>query len=543
MNKTGRIIAIFFVLMMAGVSAINANEFSDAKASQDKLKSLGSQYPGFAKYEVLTTTPGDNALGVLTIGTGNIAEKPAIAVVGGIEGPHLFGTKLAIEFAENVLSQTGNNTITALLDSVCFYVIPSINPDAAQSYFASPRYERRGNGSPTDLDRDGRIGEDGYEDMNNDGLITMMRIADPTGKWMPHPTDERIMVESRPSHGEIGTYIYLTEGIDNDKDESFNEDGEEGVIINRNFAFKYPFFTTGSGEHAMSENETRTIADFLYDAKNVFAVVSFGPANNLSKPLSYNEREASARIHTGWKKDDITINEQISHLYNKHLSKMAPAEQAGSDGDFFQWAYFHYGRFSFSTPGWTFPDTAKTDKDAPKSKELNFLKWAEANQIEDIFIPWTTVDHPDFPNKTVEVGGLAPFAMINPPANLHDTLTDIHTSFLLDLARMRPRIEIHDVKTERLGRNLYRITADIVNMGDIPTASQTGEMVRWMQKTVIRLTPARGQEVISGDRVEVLGAIGARSSERRSWIIKGDGTVLLRAGGEPTGFDEEEIRL
>jgi hypothetical protein len=543
MNKTRRIIAIFFVLWMAAISAINANEFTDAKASQDKLKSLAGQYPDFAKYEVLTSTPAGNNLGVLTLGRGNAAEKPAIAVVGGIEGPHLFGTKLAIEFAEKVLSMSKEQQISALLDSVCFYVIPSINPDAAQSYFASLRYERRGNGSPADLDRDGRLAEDGYEDLNNDGLITMMRIADPTGKWMPHPADERIMVEARPSYGETGTYIYLTEGIDNDNDKSFNEDGEEGVIINRNFAFSYPFFTTGSGEHAMSETETRAISDFLYDAKNVFAVVSFGPANNLTKPLSYNERDASARIHTSWKKDDITVNEQISHLYNKHLSKMAPTEQAGSDGDFFQWAYFHYGRFSFSTPGWTFPDTAKTDKDVPKSKELNFLQWAEANQIENTFVPWAAIDHPDFPGKKVEVGGLAPFAMINPPANLHDTLAEIHTSFLLDLARMRPRIEIREIKTERLGRNLYRVTADIVNMGDIPTASQTGEMVRWMQKTVIRLTPSSGQEVISGDRVEVMGAIGARSSEERSWIIKGNGTVLLRAGGEPTGFDEKEIKL
>ncbi len=543
MNKTKRIIAIFFVLWMAGVSAINANEFTDAKASQDKLKSLAGQYPDFAKYEVLTSTPAGNNLGVLTLGRGNAAEKPAIALVGGIEGPHLFGTKLAIEFAEKVLGQTGNKQISALLDSVCFYVIPSINPDAAQSYFTSLRYERRGNGSPTDLDRDGRIAEDGYDDLNRDGLISMMRIADPTGKWMPHPADERIMVEARPAQGETGSYLYLTEGIDNDKDESFNEDGDEGVIINRNFAFKHPFFTTGSGEHAMSEVETRAIADFLYDAKNVFAVVSFGPANNLSKPLSYNEREASARIHTGWKKDDITLNEQISHLYNKHLGKMAPAEQSGSDGDFFQWAYFHYGRFSFSTPGWTFPDTAKTDKDAPKSQELNFLKWAEANKIENAFIPWTAIDHPDFPNKKVEVGGLAPFAMINPPANMHDTIIDIHTNFLLDLARMRPRIEIRDVKTEHIGRGLYRVTAEIANPGDFPTASQTGEMVRWMQKTVVRLTPARGQEIISGNVVEVFGAMGPRSSVKRSWIIKGDGTIMLRAGGEPTGFDQKDISL
>lgn len=543
MNLTGRIPVLFLAIFLSVCTLQGANEYLDAKASSEKLQTLAGEYPDLASYEELGTTPGGNTISVLTIETGNTMDKPAIAVVGGIEGPHLFGTQLAVDFAANLLSQSGNSNLEMLLDSVCFYVIPSINPDAAQGYFSTPRYERKGNAKPTDLDRDGRLAEDGYEDLNNDGLITMMRIADPTGKWMPHPSDDRIMVEANTSKGETGSFVYLSEGIDNDKDESYNEDGEQGVFINKNFAFRYPFFSYGAGEHAMSEMETRTVADFLYDAKNVFAVVSFGPANNLSKPLKYNESEANARIHTGWKKEDIAINEQVSHLYNQHLGAMAPDQKSGYNGDFFQWAYFHYGRLSFSTPGWTFPDTVKTKDDEHKSKELNFLKWAEANEVENVFIPWTSVEHPDFPNQQVEVGGLAPFVMINPPATLHDSIAAMHTRFLVDLAKMRPRIEIRDIKTEQLGRGLYRITAEIANPGFLPTASQTGNLVRWMQKTVVRLSTESDQEVISGKLVEVAGVIDARSSVTRSWIIKGDGDVLIRAGGEPTGFDQKEINL
>ncbi len=122
MNNTVKIITVFLVLWAVTSAALSANEFMDAKATQEKLKSLAGQYPGYAKYKVLATTPGGNSISVLTIGTGNVAEKPAIAVVGGIEGPHLFGSSLAIDFAEEVLGMSGNDPIRGLLDSVCFYV-------------------------------------------------------------------------------------------------------------------------------------------------------------------------------------------------------------------------------------------------------------------------------------------------------------------------------------------------------------------------------------------------------------------------------------
>jgi hypothetical protein len=59
-------------------------------------------------------------------------------------------------------------------------------------------------------------------------------------------------------------------------------------------------------------------------------------------------------------------------------------------GDFAQWAYFHYGRHSFSTPGWWVPK-AKADT-AKKVKELkiedpaaNYLRWADSQGLKKHF--------------------------------------------------------------------------------------------------------------------------------------------------------------
>jgi hypothetical protein len=537
------LVLIMFLSASASENQVTNEDYSNHRQLGQRLQSLSQNYPNLARVQSLAQTVGGKDIWLLTIGTGDIANKPAIAVVGGVLGDHLLGSELALQFAEKVLASSGNQNIRNLLDSVSFYVFPDMSPDAREQYFASLRYERLGNDNPTDLDRDGRIGEDGYDDLNGDGLITMMRIKDPTGQWMKHPDDERVMVKARPEKGEKGEYLLLSEGIDNDKDGQFNEDGEEGVIFNRNFTFKYPSFTRGAGEHAVSEVETRAIADFLFEAKNVFAVISFGEANNLTKPLSYNEREANARIHTGWKENDIKINQQVSHLYNKHLGKSAPKAANGSDGDFFQWAYFHYGRFSFSTQGWQVSGPEKPDTDAIPSDELNFLRWAEENQISDVFVNWTPVNHPDFPGRQVEVGGMVPFAMKNPPYSMVDSIAQKHTDFILDVATLRPQIDIINVETERLSRNLYRVTADIINFGSFPTASQTGDLVRWKQKTVVRATPDQRQKLLSGNTIEVIGVIDGARSVKRSWLIQGSGDFLIRAGAESTGFREIQVKL
>jgi hypothetical protein len=540
------LLVIVLVIIVNGPQAkgnLSQTDYPNHQQITQRLRSLTQAHPNFIKLQSLAKTDGSKDIWLLTIGSGDIANKPAIAIVGGTSGDHLLGSELTLQFAEKLIAQRGQEKTGELLNNVVFYVFPDMSPDAREQYFAPLRYERLGNANPTDLDRDGRIGEDGYDDLNKDGMITMMRIKDPTGQWMVHPEDSRVMVKARVEKGEKGEYILHSEGIDNDKDGKFNEDGPEGVIFNNNFSFKYPAFARGAGEHAVSEKETRAIADFLFAAKNVFAVISFGEANNLTEPLKYNENAAKARIHSSWLENDIKINQHISNLYKKHLAKAAPKAVAGSDGDFFQWAYFHYGRFSFSTQAWQVPAPEKPEPDAIASEELNFLKWAQQNEIEDVFVPWASVEHPDFPGRMVEVGGVVPFALKNPPYHMVDSIAQKHTGFILDVAALYPRIDIINIETEKLGRDLHRVTADIINYGSFPTASQTGERLRWVQKTVVRATPGNNQSVVSGKTIDIIGVIDGNSSVKRSWLIQGDGNFTIRAGAESSGFKEVNVKL
>ena len=55
------------------------------------------------------------------------------------------------------------------------------------------------------------------------------------------------MIDAEAKNNEVGHYRILSEGIDNDHDEAFNEDGPGGVSPNRNFTFRYPVFAPARG--------------------------------------------------------------------------------------------------------------------------------------------------------------------------------------------------------------------------------------------------------------------------------------------------------
>jgi hypothetical protein len=206
-------------------------------------------------------------------------------------------------------------------------------------------------------------------------------------------------------------------------------------------------------------------------------------------------------------------------------------------GNFMEWAYFHYGRYSFSTPGWWFP------VDRNKNAEASFLKYAEENKINNVFVPWTEIKHPDFPDKKVEVGGIKPFVMINPPA---DTLNDLITKnykFIRAIAAMRPELEYLDTKIENAGENIFRVTTKVHNKGIFATCAEVGDINQWTRIMRITLEPASGQSIISGQKVQRIQRLEGDKSAEFSWLLSGKGSVKITAGALNTGTITTSLEL
>jgi len=526
----------------------NAQDYSNYAQVSQRVNALSKSYPALVSVKSLTKTFGGKDIWMLTIGSGQTEPKPAIAVFGGIEGSHLLGTELALGFAEKLLKASSQDSIKALLAINTFYVFPNMSPDATEQYFSQSRYARSSNARPTDDDRDGKINEDPFEDLNKDGKISWIRVEDATGKYRSNPEDPRSMILADPNKGETGKYLLFSEGLDNDKDGNFNEDGEGGVHFNKNMSYAYPNFVPGSGEHMVSENENRALLDNLFEMFNIHSVITFGPYNNLSAPVTFNAPAVAKRVISGYYEADAKTNAQVSELYNKITGLKDAQKSSPVGGDFAQWAYFHYGRNSFSTPGWWVPkakaDTAKKEKDLKIEDQVsNYLRWAKSEKIEGNFTEWQKIDHPDFPGKNVELGGIDPFVLINPPFKLVDGLVKKHYDFILELSKKSPSIDLINIKKEKLGDSLTRVTATIINNGALATQTKVGERSYWVKKISVKLIPAVNQNIISGRKNQVIDAIEGKGNITLTWLIKGSGKLSIDAGSPTSGSKSIELAL
>lgn len=522
---------LYFGLLLATTicsKALAQSDYPTLSQSTQRIQKLSAN-PA-VELKTLTKTAGGKEIYALKIGTGNKDQKPAVAVVGGVEGFHVLGVELALQFAEKLVGENAK-----ALESTTFYVFPNLSPDAYAQYHDALKYERRGNGVAIDHDRDGAAGENGYRDLNGDGLITWMRIADPMGDWTTSKEDARVLVKADRAKGEAGQYRVFKESVDSDKDGKFAEDLTEGIAFNKSLSYKFPVFEPLAGDIAVSQLESRALLDYLFEQWNIFAFVTFSPANNLSTPLKYSAGDAKKRVVTSILEKDQATNALVSELYTKTVpAKAFQQTNQGTDGDFFQWAYFHFARYSFSTPAYWNPEyKGKTNAEA------NFLAWSDSLK-QDTFVPWTAVKHPDFPNQQVEVGGIKPFKMVNPPFEKVGEIAKQHTDFILKLATMQPKLEFHQLKSESLGNGLTRITVDLFNNSPLPTHSEMGSRSRWLRKLRVDIdVPA--DQLISGDKVKLVDSLGAFEKTSFSWIVRSKGPVQLKVGAPHAGFVSQTV--
>lgn len=515
---------ILLALIHSANPLLSQDGYSDYKNLMSRIDALARTNPALCSVKTLSQTSGGKDIRIITVGTGDKDSKPGIAVFGGVEGSYLLGREIVISLAESLVK--GHDD---LLQKVTFYLFPDVSPDASEQYFLPLGYERKVNSNPTDDDRDFVTDEDPSEDLDKDGSITHVRVSDPSGRFTTDPDDERVMIESDLSKGLTGGFLYFTEGIDNDDDGKFNEDGAGGVNFNRNFTFDYEEFGLNAGLNPMSEPEVKAVADFLFDRFNIYTVIAFGPQDNLGQSMKNFPQGPDRRITSIMRSDEV-INKLVSDRYHEITGRKGAPLQEKAPGNFMEWAYYHYGRYSFSTPGWWYP------VEKGKNPEAEFLKYAETNKMTDVFVTWKPVDHPGFPGKKAEVGGIKPFVMTNPPADSISRITDQNIKFITSVAEMHPELEFTEFKTENIGNDVFRVNVNILNKGVFATLTEAGEMNSWTRIMRLSLQPAKGQEILSGVKVQRIGRLEGGQSAGFSWLIKGKGTVKITAGAVNTGI-------
>ena len=408
-----------FALVVPGPGQGQTASYLDFDGFTQELRSIvnGSD---LATMESLGSTLEGREVWMVTVGNSSgapLAERPGVLVVGNLEGDHLAGSHLALESIRYLIQNAQGEAVeTALADHV-FYFFPRLNPDGAEAMFARVKSNRKTNTRPYDDDNDGRIDEDGPEDLNGDGYITVMRVADPFGAYMIDPDNDRLMKRADVTKGESGGYKLYWEGTDQDGDGFINEDGPGGVDLNRNFQHAYPYWQPDAGLHMVSEVETRALMDFAISHRNIGAILTFGETDNLVTPPDSrggladakvpdlpifadasladvfsngalaggggggrgrggfggrggggggtylrgaqlgrnNDPSSGTRPATTVATQDLVYYTAISDAYKRITGIENVPTHRTPEGAFFQYGYFQYGVPSFSTLGWGLP--------------------------------------------------------------------------------------------------------------------------------------------------------------------------------------------
>jgi hypothetical protein len=304
-----------------------------------------------------------------------------------------------------------------------WFILPLGNPDAAANYFARPLLQDSRNRRPGNDDMDDRMDEDGPDDLDGNGTITMMRVKDPEGEWLPLEGEPRLMKKADAAKGEKGIFKLYSEGLDNDGDGQYNEDGPGGVNIGVNFPHLFRFFSKDGGKWAGSESESLGLIRFVFQHPEIAMTIAFGESNfclvpprggrkgeadftkikipkqigaflNMDTDKTYTMGEVmeSARnlAPPGFEltesmvasflglgavvnplPEDLSFYKELAEKYKEFLKKSkldAPRLETpdAKDGSFELWSYYHLGLPAFSMDFWTLPEVKKEEKAAPQ---------------------------------------------------------------------------------------------------------------------------------------------------------------------------------
>jgi hypothetical protein len=408
-----------FILLVAAVfiapgTVYSIEKYTDPAGVNKRIEQISQTPGGLVKVHKMAVSPGGTDMLMMEIGRSG-TKAPAVLVAANMSGTTPIATEAALSLALRIAAND------SLSSTITWYIIPMGNPDAYSRLFMKPLYMDPGNATPYNDDNDDQTDEDGYNDLDGNGIITQMRVKKPDGTWIPVAGEPRLMRKADPLKGEAGIYKLYSEGTDDDGDGQYNEDTPGGTNVNVNFPHLFKAFDKRSGLYPGSTPESSAILKFAFSHPEIAMVFSFGSTNFLlSPPQGGRKGEADmekikipedigkmmgfdvSRTYTMAEiieavqpmvppgitldesmvanflglgaivnpmQEDLAFYNEISTDYKEYLKKKGvtgerfdPAQP--EDGSFELWAYYHLGVPVFSMDIWGLTKPKEEKKDA-----------------------------------------------------------------------------------------------------------------------------------------------------------------------------------
>jgi hypothetical protein len=500
-------------------------------------------------------------------------DRPALFIEGGRHAGEISGIEATLYLINHVLTNyAADPGIRHLVDTKTIYARPMNNPDGASLYQLTAQ-TLRSTVRPNDSDGDGLLDEDAGEDLDGDGFIRQMRKQVGTGKgnWIKDPKDAKGRAMRRVRDGE-GDYDVQSEGVDNDGDSRYNEDGIGGLDLHRNYPENWRPMREetgrgqtqgGAGEYPLSEPETRAVFMFLMTHPNIAIVNSLdtsvpmilrGPSTSKSDEAMFPADLELIRTFDA-KGLEVTSYPWAGDTYDVYATRGGtnpvtgePARPTPLFGHGPEFGYSFYGAVWYGNEIWNGGRFVDYDKDH-RYDEWEVLRWNDENRAGKAdFKAWTPFKHPTLGD--VEIGGFNPkFYAQNPPTEMLETWARNEAMFNLFLAQQLPQVRIVSADVRSVG-GAYDVSLTVANEGKMPTALEIAKRVKMVRPDTCTITLAKGQELLP----PAAGAARQRTTieidwlkpgETRSvkWQVKGTGTIKVAVGSTRGGLDSRELTL
>jgi len=456
--------------------------------------------------------------------TGKDTDKPAAFFEGGRHSGEITGTESALYLAWYLIENYGKDAdVTRLLDTKAVYIKPINNPDGSDMYRLTAQ-ANRSTVRPFDDDGDGLLDEDPPEDLDGDGFIRQMRkfVGPGKGDAVKDTLDKSGRLMRRVGAGK-GDYLMYSEGIDNDGDGRYNEDGPGGLDLHRNYPENWRpmreatgrgYTQGGAGEYPLSETETRAVVLFLMTHPNIGVANSMDTAvpMMLRAPSTCEEKECMyptdlklyqhfdsvGKAKTGypWAGDVYRVYNTRGGVNPITGDSARPEPLFGHGPDF---GYFQYGAIWYGDELWNGGREKDYNNDG-KVDEYEALRFCDEEFGGKCFKPWTKFNHPQL--GEVEIGGMNPkFWSQNPPAVWLEKWARNEAMFNLYLAQSLPSVEIVSVTSGpvKLAKGAkapadsatHEVKVTLRNNGRLPTALDMAKRVKIVRPDglTLRSTP------------------------------------------------------
>lgn len=421
LSVTGGMMLLVALLLLLPEPVSATRKYSDPAAVNRSIEQLRQANPSLVKVHKFAVTPGGREMLMIEIGKSGTS-VPAVLVGANFSGLTPLATEAAMSLASRVVSDASLN------GKLTWYILPIGNPDAYARFFTRPLWSDSGNGRPFNDDTDDQTDEDGYNDLDGNGIITRMRVKAHDGTWLPVEGEPRLMRKADAAKGERGIYKLYTEGIDDDGDGQYNEDVPGGTNINNNFPHLFKKFGRRSGLYPGSEPESEALLRFAFSHPEIAMVIAFGQTNYLLSPPKGGRkgsidtgsiripREMGASLGIDVSRtytlaevielvqpmlppgmtadesmiasflglgevvnpmpDDMIFYNEISSDYKEYLKKkgitaerLDPAQP--EEGSFELWAYYHLGVPVFTIDFWGLPKPTEEKKENQGDEKKN----------------------------------------------------------------------------------------------------------------------------------------------------------------------------